>query len=242
MSGETDRQIEPYIRLRCNGAHSFLLSMQHPFSQPLPGCDTLEQAEGNHFLDAMQMELRERRIRDYGRASVTGYKEVELHFDELKKSDADVYVTCLYAKSRLAAVFSDLSDGQLRNALEGESLAIVSKLYGDHEVIRPAVTAYLCQQPRKVDPEVCQRIRTRIEKLLPTMLAIVAEHSQQERKAIPREHIANNVWKSGVAAKERLPVPMAQAALRLRTLIYLRHPIDLIREIAHWISNTESSE
>lgn len=239
-SGEIDRQIGTLQRNCLSSDVFFQISMDHLLTGTLPGCETIEQAEEHNRIDAMQMELRERRVRNHVHAHRISIKEVEEHFDALRGTDPEVYITYLYAKARLSAVFSHLSDEQLRNALQGISLAI-DVLRSDFDVIRPAVHTYR-QKNDTIEEHVCDRVRSRIQELLPKMLQKVSDYAETERDAVPREYIAANVWTGGSAAEHSLPAPLAQAALRLRILIYLRHPIDLIREISNWLIDMESSE
>lgn len=205
---------------------------------PLPGCDSLEQAEELYRLDAMQTELRMRRVHQPD-ANVS-IKEIEKHFDDLRVEDPQVYVTTLYARSRLLAVCSDLTEEQLRNAMRGTSLA-VDRLYGDHDGIRFAAEQYRTDHHRAPE-EMLVAVHERVLALLPHMLAIVAEHAATSREAVPRRKISTGVSTGGVEAEAPLSPVLAQAMLRLRTLIYLRHPIDLLREIHNWLTDMENSE
>ncbi len=223
--------------------------MEHLLSGSLPGCESLQQAEEHHRVDAMQMELRERRVRhpDWN----VSIRDVERHLDLVCDTDSDVYVTCLYVKSRMGVIFSHLSDEQVRNAFKGIDLAM-SQLYHDYDVIRPAVREY--RQEGHAFDSMLGAVRDRITALLPKMLSIVAEHAKKEVEAIPRRpapvmdgstgkiRFLDNVYYGGVDAEASLPPAIAEAAMRLRALGCQRHPIDLVREISAWLMDMESSE
>lgn len=227
--------------------------MEHLLTGPLPGCESLEQAEENHRIDAMQMELRERRV--LSPDWEISMKTVEHHFDELRAVDQGVYTTYLYVKSRLGVIFSHLRDEQLRNALKGIGFAL-HQLYSDHDVIRPAVHCYR-RAAFQVSDEMLTAVRDRVAILLPRMLTIVTDHAKRDIAATPRTSPTADeviivsldgdgsdvqVYKGGNPAQSSLLPTNAEAALRLRTLIYQRHPIDLLREISNWLTDMEHAE
>lgn len=213
-------------------------SMDTLIEGPLPGCETLEQAESNHLLDATQMKLRERRI--YNPEWNVGIKEVQKHYEDLKQVDPAVYVTALYTASRLGIVCSDLTDEQVRNALNGLGLAM-GKVYSDWDVIRPTVHEYR-RRKCNATPEMLLAVRDQVRTLLPKMLDVVAEHAEKEVEPTPRVEIARGVHTGGRLAEEPLSPALAQAVMNLRAMIYLRHPIDLLREITNWEVDMEHSE
>lgn len=212
--------------------------MDHPLTGPLPGCDTLEEAQEHYILDAMQMDLRERRIRQHPhRISI---KTVERHFDGLKESHPEIYTTYLYTTAKLGVICSDLTEPQIRRALNGLSWAM-TKLYHDRDVILPAVDTY--RSTRAVPDDILVHVRDRVQNLLPEMADMMKTESQKEIPVRFRTH-------HGPRGEEQVPLPpehplpleSAETMLNLRILAYLRHPIDLVREIANWQTEMEHSE
>jgi hypothetical protein len=118
--------------------------------------------------------------------------------------------------------------------LRGISRAL-DLLYGDHNIIRPAVSRYR-QTESQVTDDMLGAVRDRVATLLPRMLSVVAEHAKKDIAAIPRMPVevmdastgelrmSENVYTGGIAAESSLPASNAEAALRLRALGYQRHP------------------
>lgn len=213
--------------------------MEHLINDVLPGCATLQEAEARYLLDARQMELRLMRVAEPGHR--IGLKEVEHHLDELKKVDPEVYVTILYARSRLSAICCDLTDEQLRNAIKGTGNAI-GRLYGDDR-IRGVVWHYRYRgHEARVSEDMLAIVQERVRALLPRMLKTVEKRALKRRDAVPRQKISEGVYTGHIDPEEFLSPILAQAVLRLRALVYLRHPIDLVREINNWEREMECCE
>lgn len=212
--------------------------MDHLLTGSLPGSNTLEEAEEHYILDAMQMDLRERRIRQYPHS--ISIKTVEKHFDGLKAVNPDIYTTYLYTTARLNVVCSDLTDHQIRRALNGISWAM-TKLYQDRAVLLPTVNAY--RSGATLPDDMLLKVRDRVQELLPEMIERVKEESQKEIPVRYQTHYgARGEEQVPLPPEHPLPLATANAMLNLRILAYLRHPIDLVREIANWQLEMEHSE
>src|SRR5690606_5262103 len=111
-----------------------------------------------------------------------------------------------------------------------------------HEVIRPSVSQYRSNK-NNIDDLVLNHVRDRVSELLPQMIAVVTSKAGDDIPVRHQKHYgAEGMTLVPIPAEDAVSPAMAEAALRLRVLVYIRHPIDLIREINRWISDMESAE